>query len=248
MIKTPSQILEGLVLGASTYSENSAVITFASPSGLMPLLARGVYKPKSSLKPLLISGQHLRVEYLPSEKGVNLAKSLQVIDDVSSLYSVYTKNLFVLFFHDLSLSLYRYGDSFPLEDMILVLNALKQDKDPLSLALLMVGTFYRSLGLEMDIEDCLSCHKTKGIVSYSLEEGGFLCLDCLPKFPDAREKENLDLFVFKFAFVDINQENLSRVVPKENGIRVLRELVNHLVSYFDLKEIKSLDLFVSSLV
>jgi DNA repair protein RecO (recombination protein O) len=247
MISKASVFEEALVLSASKYQENSAIVTVATASGLMGVLCRGIYKPKSSLKPLLVTGTLVDLEYVPSDNGPNLAKSLKVKKDHSDFLLDYPKSVFLMLLEELTLNLFHYGDSYPFEETKILLDALSQKADLLSISLLYLGTLYQHLGLEIETHECIRCHKAKNIVSYSLLEGGFICKDCLPFYEGIPEKEKMELYVLKFAFLPLDEANLNRVVPPLEGRKVFVEMIHNIMDYFDLKPIRTLELFINAI-
>jgi DNA repair protein RecO (recombination protein O) len=246
MITSPSAITEGLVLGSSRFSEDSAVVSFVGPEGLVSFLARGIYKPKSALKPLLITGDYLKVEYRIHDNGPSIATSVEVLHDASPCFSDYPSSCFLMMLNELSEALFRFGDAFPYQEVNTLVVALSDHRDPLSLSLLLLGSLYRCLGLKINVGSCLGCGKAKDLVTYSLSEGGFLCKACAEKL-SVPMKPTMSLFVLKYAFAPIDDAMVRKVVPKGDGIRVLSDLMENLVSYFDLREIRSYPLFLRSL-
>lgn len=247
MISPERKTSEALVLASSPYSEDSALITLAGKEGLFSLLAHSIYKPSSPFKPLLIIGNVVKIDYRVHSTGLNSASSLEVVFDASSALSSYSSSCFLQFLEEMSLALYRYGDSYPYEEAEEIISALIEKKDPLSLALLLLGVFYRSLGLKIETSSCVLCSRKDEIVSYSLEEGGFLCKSCA-EIHNIESKPKEDLYVLKYAFAPLREEILSKVVPPASGRRVLRDLIQQLESYFDLPPLRSYSLFLDSLV
>lgn len=247
MIKPEDKDTTALVLSAAPYGENSAVISLAGNEGLFSVMARGVYKPNSPLKPLLITGNILSLSYRSHSTGLKSASSVEVRFDASSLLKDYVSSCLLLYLEEQSLALYRYGDPYPYLEIEALIKTLSIGGDPLSLSLLMEATFYRSLGLKMNTEGCTRCGKKSPIVSYDLDEGGFLCSDCLLEVPQAEKKEKDDLYVLKFAFSPLSASLLSKKVPKASGLRVLQDLNRQLESYFDLRPNRSFPLFLSAL-
>ena len=242
-----SEITTAIVLGVTPYKDTSAIVTLAGENGLFSVLARGIYKPKSSLKPLLISGSLLKIEYNVVKKGISFATSVSIIEDASNLMTDYSRSMFLMYLQEITLSLFAYGDSFPYDEIKAILSKLKSQGDVLSLTLLMLGVIYRRFGIEMNVDSCIHCHKKDHIVSYSLDAGGFICQDCLSLF-EAKEIDNLELFVLKYAFSPVSVENLNRVVPKTEGIKILTKLNEYLMSYYDIKQVKTISLFLNSLL
>jgi DNA repair protein RecO (recombination protein O) len=245
MIQGKSEESTGLVLGATPFKEDSAIVTFACESGLIPLLVPHVYKPKSPLKPLLLAGDYLKVTYRVRETGPNIVSSAEVLFDSSASFTDYATSCYLLFLQELTLALYRYGDRYPYEDISLLIRALIDGKDPLSVSLLTLGTFYSSLGIEENVTSCFACGRTDRIVGYSLEGGGFLCRGCLE--PNrGHEASGLELHVLRYAFSPLSPLMLGKKVPAKEGEKILCALTENLLGYFDLRPIKSLPLFLSA--
>lgn len=238
-------VLTGLLVAVNRYGEDSAIATLAGEKGLTGLLLSGVYKPKSPLKPLLLVGSRVQVYGREREKGPFLAKQCAVLFDSSPLFVREDGNAFLTFLQEVSTALYDYGDNFPGVEVSTLLVALRDGGDVLSLSLLFLGLVYRSLGLEMETHRCVRCKKTSDIVSYSLGEGGFLCADCARRL-EVDGKDRMSLYVFKFAFLPIEERTLEKRVPRAEGGKVLLSLAAHLADYFDLRGFRSLSYLLTS--
>jgi|GEM_PF-624244 len=239
--------LTGLVLSNTPYRNDSAVVSVATERGIKSVLASHAYSPRSKLKPLLLPLSLVEVDGREGEGGLFLARESLSLFDPTLLYSGAATNPFLQLLVETASDYFRYDDPYPLGPVKEILLALSQGKDHLSLALLTYGVLYEAMGLEEKTDGCARCGKTDGIVSYSLEEGGFLCGDCLNQVPGARKKDAMDLYVLKFAFLPVTRETLGKTVPKESGLRVLKDLAAYLSDYFDLPLPRSLPLLLSAL-
>lgn len=244
MISLPLKDSLCYVLSVSPFKEDSAVITFAGEHGLFSGLAKGIYKPKSPLKSLLIIPDLVKVDYRETSDGLNLVSSAQVIEDNSLLCQDYGKSCFLFFLQELTLVLFKYGDSYPSDEIYQLLSSLKNHDDILSYSILLLGIFYRSLGIDVKTDCCLYCQKTKNIVSYDLQKGGFICKDCLH---DEERAPEMKLYILKYAFSSLSKTILDKKVPKKEGKEILSELLNHLIDYFDLKPIRSFSLLLEAI-
>ncbi len=234
----------GIVLKVSPFKEDSAIVSFGGKKGVFSLLVKGVHKKKSPFKPVLFVGSILDLEYLKTDDDFGILKGCESLLDSSDLFQKLSCSAFLFYLSELSSRLFHYEDPFPFEDVYLLLKKLKENGDVLSLTLLLLARFYHCLGIEMNQKCCVHCHSTKDIVSYSLKEGGFLCKNCLG---ENEEKKLMDLYVFKFAFSDLNPEILSKKVPFENGYRLLLLLEDYLLDYFDLKDVASFSFLLKTL-
>lgn len=223
---------EGLVLFAVPFQEDSAICSLATERGIVATMAGHVYRPKSPLKSLLIPGALVRVDGRKGTKGPILARQALTLYDTSSLVVEEKGNAFLCFFQEVAKSFFQYGDRFPVLETTRIIRKIAEGRDLLSMALLFVGSVYRTLGLPMEVHSCVRCGKRE-VQTYSLEEGGLLCQDCaeslhVPTHP------KMEVLVLKFAFLDLDERNLRRVVPRAEGRVLLEKLVRYLCSYFDL--------------
>ncbi len=238
--------IKGLIVSASKYNETSAVITLATEEeGLVSFLCNRVYDVKSQLKPMLIVGSTVEVFYSVRGSSYHTANQVKVIYDGSVLYLSYVKTCFLLLMQELCQKFFNFDDSFPVKEAQSIVSSLSEDGDPLSLSLLLIGCIYRSLGINIDVNECVDCHKTEGIVSYDLDRGGLLCSDCAKK-RSVPVQDKMTLYVLRYAFMSVDEKNMKKKVPEANGEKVLKELSSYLCSYFDTKEIKSLHPFIEA--
>lgn len=228
--------LKGLVLSLSQFDDDSAIATFAFEEGIIPILLKGVYKPKSMLKPLLLAFNYVEVSVYKSSNNLYIAKQACVINDISKLYFDYNFNITLNFLQELAINLFQYGDEFPLLDFNEFILALRDGKDILSILLLLLGSIYKCLGLKMETEKCLSCGSEKKLISYSIKDGGFYCKNCSP----FSQVDDLNLYILKFAFLGFNKKTINKIVPHDQGKKIFFELTDNLIDYFDLKKLNSL--------
>lgn len=234
----------GIVLANVPYKENSTIVTFSGEEGIFSCIARDIYKPKSNLKPLLVIGNLVKIEYNSSKENVNFIKGVSIISDYSSLSVSYEKNIFLLYLQEMSLKLFSYGDAFPFEETNAILHSIKKDKNILSMSLLFLGSLYNCLGIKPNIKECVRCKNTKNIIGISFKDGGFVCNKCANNL-DYVCKDIMDLYVFKYAFGNIDEDSINKIVPKENGIKMLTMLHDYLLDYFDAGKSKSFPLLLS---
>lgn len=246
MVRKPLKEIDGYVLSLSKYKEDSAIVTFASREGIVSLLANHIYKPKSPLKPLSLAFNFVQVNYQESASSLLFASQALVLEDISPCYLSYEKNLFLTFLEELSLLFYKEGNNYPIDEIQILLKALEEGKDILSLSLLLLGIFYRDLGLSENVDSCILCQREDNLTAFDLSLGGFVCEeDRIREGLEPREK--IELFILKYAFMPVDEKNCSRVVPKGPGRVVFLELLDHLLHYFDISQAKTLSLFLSIL-
>ena len=247
MINKNISTINGIVINVSPYKETSAICSLITSNGLESVYISNAFKVKNSLKPLLIPFNYLSIEYSLANDKLLIAKSCEIITDYSFLITSYKNNLFLQCIIQLITSLFKYNEHFNIESLLLILDGVKGNKDLLSELLLFVGSIYSDLGIKQNTNNCVICSKTKNIVSYSLNDGGFICEDCISKISNINIKNKNELYIFKYAFSVINASNINKTIPKDDGCKVLNELCKHLESYFGISRLTSIDIFIEYL-
>jgi DNA repair protein RecO (recombination protein O) len=246
MINSNKLYTTGIVVSHSQYSNESAIIMIATDDGILSFIAPNIYKAKSQLKPLLLTFAIVEVEYKLLGEDKKVISYVKTIFDPSTLYSDYTYSLFLMLADEITNSQFKFGDKYPIDEVKKILNALNSNKDPLSLMLLFVGTVMRSMGLKIKTDGCINCDNKSKIVTYSLQDGGFICSNCIEEF-NLLPKSSNTLYCLKYSFMDINEKTINTKVPQFDGTVVLVDLLNYLANYFDYKAFKSLPLFIDAL-
>ena len=249
MINKKEKSIDGVVINVSPYKDNSAIVSLITIKGLFSIYVNNSYKIKNFLKPLLIPFNYLSVEYVESEEKFIIAKYCEVIKEYSSLLNSYKNSLFFQCLIQTISFLYNYNESFNLSLFLLILNSVENKKDLLSLLLLFIGNIYSDLGIKQNSNSCVFCKSKSNIVSFSLNDGGFVCANCITKNHRLNKKDDLDLFVFRYIFNDqINEKLLNKKVPVESGVKLLKQLSTYLEEYFDIQKLSSIDIFINYLI
>lgn len=247
MINKKILSVSGMVISVTPYKETSAICSIITSSGLNSIFVRNAYKANNSLKPLLIPFNYLKVDYYQVDDKLLIAKECVVIKDYSILITSYKNNLFLQCIIQLITFLFNYNVSFNIDSLLSILNYVKENKNLLSLLILFIGSIYSDLGLKQNTSSCVLCSKTKNIVSFSLDEGGYICTDCQNKNNKYQVKNNNELFLYKFTFSNIDDKTSSANVPVIEGCKILSELSRYLESYFDISRLTSVDNFINYL-
>lgn len=122
---------------------------------------------------------------------------------------------------------------------------LRERRNSLAALALFFAKSYEFLGLEPEVHSCVCCSRTDLIVSFSLQEGGFLCDSCA-KEAGALPLGRKLLLTYRYLF----DAPLDEMTPERIDGRVLREAVDALVSFLRLEygaKLSSYDLYKAAL-
>ena len=166
---------EAIVLANMPYKERDAILKVYTETGIVSVFARGVQGMKSknrrltqpwSLVRLIINEQRSR-DMLFLERGTLDADWFHLNDDL--LLQTGLAVLRDLLFKADSKTLFQ-----PLKTQLALTNKdLSWNRPVWLLAQLM-----KEQGIAPNVDACAICGSTSGIVTLSLEEGGFLCREC----------------------------------------------------------------------
>ena len=168
-----------IVLSIAPYKEKDAIINAITENETITFLAKGLKNPKSKNAPLnniltvsdieLMDG-NFKHPILKSSKP--LSTSLKV-----EMSAEYLASLLIL--DEIVLNL------FPEEDQHVMfshlenaLDNLRKNNDWLMTLLLFMATAIRLGGFQLEVNKCVMCGSTKNIVTFSFNDGGFICQNC----------------------------------------------------------------------
>lgn len=109
------------------------------------------------------------------------------------------------------------------------LEVLKETKDSLAAFTLFLAKSFEFLGIEPETGECVNCSRRDRIVSFSFDEGGFLCERCARQI-GARPLPKKELLTYKYLFKtpleDMTPEKILRPVllaASDKMVSFLRE-------------------------
>ena len=168
-----------IVLSITPYKEKDAIINAITENETITFLAKDLKNPKSKNAPLnniltvadieLMDGS-FKHPILKSSKS--LSTSLKV-----EMNAEYLGTLLIL--DEMVLNLFPEEDQYvmfhPLEN---ALDNLRKNNDWLMTLLLFMATAIRLGGFQLEVNKCVMCGSTKNIVTFSFNDGGFICQNC----------------------------------------------------------------------
>ncbi len=189
----------GLVLRSNEFREADAMVNAISSDGFFSFLARGVKKLTSknsaSVQPFSFSEFLLMQSSggaLTLKQG-DLEANYQIEDSIEAM-------TVLSFVQELTLKLVQ-EDEAPLAYPYLLraCSVIKEGKDPLTIGLLYFAKVLYNGGYGLDVDECVICHKKRGIVALSYAEGGFLCREH-HELSDTEKPDLMKLKVLRYAF------------------------------------------------
>lgn len=178
-------VARGLVLHAVPYRENDAILTvYFHEYGKLALLATGIRKPKSKNAAACQPFTHSEFTLI-LRQGLSRLIRASVIEDYRFLQTSLSSMAEAVFIAE-----YYYrgiAENQPDQNhdhfLMTAISLLNQGYDPGLLDLFAIAFILQDCGSQMIVNECVRCQNKTKIVSVSVTDGGFVCLD------DCREGE-----------------------------------------------------------
>lgn len=235
--------VEGVVLRKTDYRDADAILSVLSKDGKVSILARGINKIKSknAYGCQLFTYSHFYLLDSQSKTGYRL-KNLECIQSYRHIREDLLKQSIAFVFIEILDKVELDEIDFKLEHLLFFLERLENTNDEYCLLALFLAMITNQIGLNPNVEDCSLCQSEKGILAFSIRDGGFICKNCYKM--DQHQKLNvMDLkrirAIYK-AHID-NLDSLLTLGPWNYSIidvqmRFLREY-----SGFNVKSIEFLE-------
>lgn len=219
---------EGIILSETNYSESSKILNVLTDKhGLIGVISKGCRNMKSKLRGVsrkLIYGT-LHVYY--KENGLSTLIGVDVINSFSKTMMDLEKISYASFILDLTYQVVKQTESEEIFDLLKnSLIKLEEGIPPLPLTNIVELKLLDYLGVAPNVDSCCHCGSTKGIVTLSSEDGGYICKDCYYNEPLVSEKTIK--MIRMYYYVDI-----SSITKLDVSSEVTKEINSFLDDYYD---------------
>ncbi len=214
--------MEIIVLKITNYKEKDGIVDAISENEKVSFLVRGLFDPKSKNaflnNPLTIAD----VDFSEGKYKYPVLKSSMLISSPINPHADlrYMGSLMVI--NEATNYLLNDEEKYVLFDELKsTISELKNGINPLKVVVSYLAKVLKNSGYDFEINECIMCGKRKGIVTFSFEDGGFICEDCYtPDMPRLFNKNQMLAIRESFAAnsssikSEINDEELLFVINK----------------------------------
>ena len=235
--------MEIIVISTSNYKEKDSILSAISENGVETFLVKGLQDPKSKnivlASPLVIAD----VEITEGNYKYPIIKSSKVItspyklnDSLEKLASIslISEASRLLLPDEEKASLYKW-----LKEAVL---AIKEEKmDIYLISLIYLAQILKIAGYEFNVRECVYCGSHKDIISFSFEEGGYVCKNCFDdELPREFDVPQMKLIRNVFLAKDFSPIN---GFTKEDELIIIKHFADYIYDGLGIK-LKSIDLFI----
>ena len=232
--------IEGIVIKQVQYKEKDAMVSVLTKDGTVSFLARGILSPtsKNASSCLLFAYSNFTLNSRQDKLTLTQGK---LIKSYYKLYESLDKMAGVQLVSELILRCLDEDNGSVYPYLFNLLENMMNDYSTSTLVLICIANIIKQSGYSLEYDSCVKCGNKKGIVSYSFEQGGFICQRCITYKDKLKTSDELKTFryIFKVDETNMNHYELDRNI----ALNLIRELCFYLVDCFSIKEIKSLEIF-----
>ena len=233
--------MEIITLRITNYKEKDGIIEAISSDGVISLLCRGVFDPKG--KNALLNNPLTIADVETSEgkyKYPVISSSMLVLSPINPHADL--KYMAVLMLISEATNFLLGDEEKPViyESLKRTIEDLKKGINPLKIAIAYLAKILKISGYDFGVNECVFCGNKKNIVTFSFNDGGFICAKCYtPDIPKHFNKNQLlalrEAFLTQETFIshtEISDEEVLFVLNK------FKEFIRDSYGY----NMKSLDL------
>lgn len=236
--------VEGIVIRQVQYKEKDAMVSVLTKDGTVSFLARGILNPtsKNASSCLLFAYSNFtlnsRQDKLTLTQGKLIKSYYHLYESLENMASIQLISELILKCLD-----EENGNLFPYFKNML--EELGNKFDSQTLALICIAQIIKNSGYGLEFDECVKCGNKKNIVTYSLTDGGFVCLKCLSYNQETKSSEELKTYryIFKVSSEMMNHYELNKKI----SLHMIKNLCSYLCDCFSIKEIKSLEIYLRSI-
>ncbi|MDD6302792.1 MAG: DNA repair protein RecO [Bacillales bacterium] len=236
--------IEGIVIKQVQYKEKDAMVSVLTKDGTVSFLARGILSPtsKNAASCLLFAYSSFtlssRQDKLTLTQGKLIKSSYLMFDSLEKMAAMQLiSEVLIKCLDEENGVLYPYFYN--------LLRLLGENYDSLTLVAICLAQIINNSGYALEYNSCINCGAKRNIVSFSYKEGGFICQKCANDIKELSSSILLKSYRYVFK---VSPELMDHyTLKKDIAIKLIDEFSSYLLSSFDLKEFKALDIYKNSL-
>lgn len=234
-------VIRGIVIKNTPYGENDGIINCLTEEGIITFKARGILKPtsKNASSCLLYAYSEFTLESKNNHRYLSKAKLIdthyRLYDSLDYMCCIGIVSESILTFLDENTSKIIFN-SFKK-----MLEGLNSNFNIFTLTAICLAKVINESGYGLEVNRCIICEEKTKIVSFSFNEGGYICKRCLSKNHNIEKPEYLKSLRYVFN-VDIDNY-YHYILNDEISKRLIHEFILYLQIQFGYHKLGFYDLF-----
>lgn len=220
--------VEGIVISETNYSETSKILNiYTKEHGIIGVVSKGCRSLKSKLRAVSckLTFGYFHIYY--KENALSTLISVDLIDSLKNTKSDIKKISYVSYIIELTAQVVKESEEDIFDLLKQSILKIEEGLDPLVITNILEIKLLEVLGVMPQLDCCNVCGNTNDIVTISVENGGYVCKDCMME-NDKIYSEKVIKLLRMYYYVDI--EKITKLEIKEE---VKKEINEFLDLYYD---------------
>lgn len=227
--------MEIIVLSITPYKEKDGIVESLSKDGLITFLAKGIFDPKNknaAINNIMVKAD---IELSEGKQKYPVLKTVSILDTPLKSNSNLSYLSGLMYIAEITKALLQEDEKIEMYDFLSKsLNGLKKDENGLFVVLAYTAKVLKTSGYEFDVNHCVFCGKKENIVTFSFEEGGFVCGNCFHEDME-RDLNKNQMLLLRAAFNTNDPENVDFPYEKEDALVVLNKFYEFIIDSFGVR-------------
>lgn len=201
--------MEIIILKITNYKEKDGIIDAISKNEKMSFLVRGLFDPKSKNaflnNPLTIADIELsegNYKYPVVKSSLMIKSPINPHADLKYMGSI-------MMIVEVTNYLLSDEEKFVIYDYLSqTIEDIKTNNNPLKVVISYLAKILKISGYDFEINECIMCGNRKNIITFSFDDGGFICQNCYtPDIPKLFNKNQMLAIRESFGSLDTSIKN-----------------------------------------
>ncbi|WP_156290702.1 DNA repair protein RecO [Oceanobacillus salinisoli] len=220
--------IDGIIMKTKDYGETHKIVTiFSKKLGKFTALARGAKKPKSRMaavtQPFIFAQFFVYVN-----KGLGTIQQGEIIDSNRTIREDIVKTAYAAYIMELTDKLIeddRIGAPYLFEQLQETMKYITENEESDIPIMMYEVKLYKKGGFAPTVDRCANCGSKEAPFSFSVAEGGLLCLQCIHMDSEAIRLSNT-LVKLLYILSEVSLERVNTISVKKENKDVLRQLLD----------------------
>lgn len=232
--------IEGIVVRTQNYGETHKIITiFSKELGKISAICRGANKTKSQLASL--AQPFIKAEFLIYlSKGLSTVQQGETIESFRSIREDIMKTAYAAYLVELTMMLTedREREPYLYNQLDLTLQWINDEAELMVPLFMLELKLFKRGGFAPIIDCCARCGDVNNLTSFSVREGGLLCVNC---FNTDEYAVQISSNVIKLLpiFLHAGLEQIGTINMQEANIQLLRKVFDNYYDTYGSYQLKS---------
>lgn len=219
--------VEGIVISETNYSESSKILNLLTREfGLIGVISKGCRKTKSKLRSVSTKFIYGYFHIYYKEDGLSTLIDVDLIDSFKNIRSDIKKITYLSYITELTYQVAKQTDDNLFSLFIESVKKIEEKIDEEIITNILEIKLLDVLGIMPVIDGCSLCGSSEDIVTINVDDGGYVCKDCITN--EKIYSDKMIKLIRMFTLVDI-----SKITKLSIHDEVKRELNEFIDMYYE---------------